>query len=451
MHILSINNATPMKEVVEFIDKNTRSKTKISCENVDTFDYKERSGNIIIDYSYQRKFVLTNKEASRYVESVFLGVVIPEIHVFEDINTGIREIVDGQQRSLSLLKFFRNEYYLEGLDVLPELNGFYFKDLPAELQSIFKNFQINIRILSKEDAVYKYILFEKLNTGSKKLSPQEIRNCLYRGYCLTLIKETSTTPMVSELFMSVKNDRFKRDEVLCSIASLIDGIQKNKLKNLPSSLSARINLFLNESKEFSQEYTEQLLSVCTDLMEYLSFTLGTTNFHNLIKSANKNSLQTLPSVTEALFIDLLWIGLERCNTINSTDILNGIRHTLDDMRFKETFNSGTRVLSRILLRASIMQEHLEKQIAEQLSLELDDKRFFSDSDKREIYLRQISEDNRLICTLCNQEIYDVSLAEADHIVPWSLGGKTVPNNGQLVHSNCNRQKSNKYIHNQTFV
>ncbi|MBR0482692.1 DUF262 domain-containing protein [Candidatus Saccharibacteria bacterium] len=64
-------------------------------------------------------------------------------------------------------------------------------------------------------------------------------------------------------------------------------------------------------------------------------------------------------------------------------------------------------------------------------------RAFTDNMKREAYERQ-----RGICSIC-KEHFEIDEMEADHITPWSQGGKTISENCQMLCQNCNRQKSDK--------
>lgn len=64
-------------------------------------------------------------------------------------------------------------------------------------------------------------------------------------------------------------------------------------------------------------------------------------------------------------------------------------------------------------------------------------RAFSNNQKREAYERQ-----KGICANCDKH-FELSEMEADHITPWHLGGKTVPENCQMLCKECNRTKSGK--------
>jgi hypothetical protein len=61
-------------------------------------------------------------------------------------------------------------------------------------------------------------------------------------------------------------------------------------------------------------------------------------------------------------------------------------------------------------------------------------RAFTDNQKRLAYEKQAGK-----CSLCGQ-IFDIDDMEGDHITPWVEGGKTTPDNLQMLCKNCNRRK-----------
>ena len=64
-------------------------------------------------------------------------------------------------------------------------------------------------------------------------------------------------------------------------------------------------------------------------------------------------------------------------------------------------------------------------------------RAFSDSQKQVSYKRQ-----KGICVKCSEK-FEFDEMEADHITPWHAGGKTAPENCQMLCKDCNRRKSGK--------
>ena len=63
-------------------------------------------------------------------------------------------------------------------------------------------------------------------------------------------------------------------------------------------------------------------------------------------------------------------------------------------------------------------------------------RKFNDNMKRAAYERQ-----KGLCPVCGEH-FSITQMEGDHITPWSLGGKTIADNCQMLCKDCNRRKSN---------
>ena len=257
-------------ELIERIKKNSYEKPDFIIEDLETLNFKEKNGSLVIDYSYQRNYIQSQVSASKYVESVFLGLVIPEIQVYENKEKGYREIIDGQQRLLSLLKFLRNEYKLKGLTHLTVLNGMKFKDLPEELQTIFKQHCINMRVAKNPTEDYKYLLFERLNVGSKPLNQQEVRNCVFKDNpILKMTRSITNQESILKLFEEtgrIKNDRFLRDEFILGLFAARFGdltLRTTLLKN-------RINEYLLSTNDISQDKVEEVFEEFFDIVELLN-------------------------------------------------------------------------------------------------------------------------------------------------------------------------------------
>lgn len=115
-----------------------------------------------------------------------MGLPIPPIFLIED-EKGVLELIDGLQRTSSVLQFLDHEAINEpeltlvGCDFLKELNGQTFADLSTVLKLKVKRTPIRATIINKSgDEFVKYELFKRLNTGGSLLSAQEIRNCSSR-------------------------------------------------------------------------------------------------------------------------------------------------------------------------------------------------------------------------------------------------------------------------------
>lgn len=141
---------------------------------------------IVIRPEYQRLFRWSNEQRSRLIESILMGLPIPPIFLIEN-DDGVLELIDGLQRTSSVLQFLDNEAIdqpiltLEGCDFLPWLNGKTFAKMETVQKLKVKRTPIRATIINKSgDSFVKYELFKRLNTGGSLLSAQEIRNCSSR-------------------------------------------------------------------------------------------------------------------------------------------------------------------------------------------------------------------------------------------------------------------------------
>lgn len=168
----------------------TIESKEIRTEQVD-FSFGEllnlhRDREIIIDPEYQRLFRWTIEQRSRLIESVLLRLPIPPIFLIEN-NDGVLELIDGLQRTSSVLQFLdhksvkQDELILKGCDILDGINGLKFEDFSTSVRLGLKRTPIRAVIIKKSgDDYVKYEMFKRLNTGGSILSSQEVRNCSSR-------------------------------------------------------------------------------------------------------------------------------------------------------------------------------------------------------------------------------------------------------------------------------
>ena len=178
-----------IKAVDQKIEKvRTRSLDLSFNELLDMYENQE----LVIDPEYQRLFRWSEGSQSRFIESLLLEMPVPPIFVIER-SEGVYELIDGLQRISSYLHF-RGKHplkinddgsfhhlVLSDCDIVEELNGISYENLPKPLEIKLKRNFIRVEILRKEsDQRLRYYMFKRLNTGGEKLSAQEIRNCTIR-------------------------------------------------------------------------------------------------------------------------------------------------------------------------------------------------------------------------------------------------------------------------------
>lgn len=162
-------------------------------------------GNIDINPTFQRRDAWTPPRKSRFIESLILGLPIPQLVLAENkLKKGSFIVIDGKQRLLSLKQFAAkagDETYfqlrLTGLEHRKDLSGKTLEDLQGNRQfadelAAFQNQTIRtvvIRNWPNESVLY--LIFLRLNTSSVPLSPQELRQALHPGPFLAFVDEKS--------------------------------------------------------------------------------------------------------------------------------------------------------------------------------------------------------------------------------------------------------------------
>lgn len=196
----------------------------------------EMSSIVDLSPSFQRRSVWNQKAKSKFIESLILGIPIPQILLAE--NKEIRNqylILDGKQRLTSIKEFFEEEdtltrpMKLTGLQNLKELNGKtwkHVKDYYPDLARSLESARIRTAIItgwSNDNVLYE--IFHRLNSGSVKLSPMELRMSLIRGpFVKEIITESEKcTNLLSVLGLTEPDKRMRDVEIAIRYLAFLDG------------------------------------------------------------------------------------------------------------------------------------------------------------------------------------------------------------------------------------
>lgn len=131
---------------------------------------------------YQRDYKWDSKTASRFIESILLDFPIPYLYIADVVNEdpeldGRVEIIDGSQRIRSIYYFWNDEFELQDLKELKCLEGFKFSDLLASRQRRFLRASLRfIELKGDVEEQHRRDLFERINSGVKRLEAMEVRH-----------------------------------------------------------------------------------------------------------------------------------------------------------------------------------------------------------------------------------------------------------------------------------
>lgn len=428
--------------------------------------------------SYQRKEVININKASAIIESILLGIKLPPIFVYKRMD-GINEVIDGQQRLLTLLGFIGEDYLdennnlsssknhkfkLRKLRILQELNGCSFTDLSEDERNKILDFQmyvIEIDALSNPhfDPIDLFIRlndkpypirensFEMWNSWANVDIINEIRqlkNSTDEWFFIKQIKKANDRDRMEneELITSLSYIEYYRDTN--SFPKTIDVYQKTDRLNSRISTKARISaLMLNVSEdELGLKKFKSAIKDVKNNIKKIKFVLIDKDVKkDELSDFLKNELDFVLSggrikgfrrrIQDFYFI---WILLEKLNfemvkfhrlTIKQeiTEIIRFIKNI--PLEFQEN-NLGYREYLKMV------NSFHEKYKKEERKIKL------NEDEKLELIKTQ-----RNKSSLSEAPIFLGDEIEVDHIEPLSIGGEDKIDNLGIAHKKENRQKGSK--------
>lgn len=325
-----------------------------------------RDKEIVIRPEYQRLFRWSNEQRSRLIESILLGLPIPPIFLIEN-DGGILELIDGLQRTSSVLQFLDHtaisepELVLSGCDILSRLNGETFESLSTSEKLKVKRTPIRATIINKSgDPFVKYEMFKRLNTGGSLLSAQEIRNCSSRmvengEYFYEAIQEMASggafSNTISRLPDSYKEQRADEELVLryFAVTTFRDGYKGN----IEEWLDTFMESVLFGSSAFdiaaSKDRFDRVFSLINEKLGDQAFTRFNDNGDSTGRLA--------PAYFEAVVatFDEAYDDLE---PLPDAKILESLKTAFSSAGFKDATGPGANTIPKLQARIDSVKSHL---------------------------------------------------------------------------------------------
>jgi uncharacterized protein with ParB-like and HNH nuclease domain len=286
---------------------------------------------------FQREFVWNITQSSLLIESFLVGLPVPPIFFYIDENNK-NLVIDGQQRLLSIIFFFEGFFGFEnikGSRTLFRLTGlhkksiFYnkkFTDLEDKDRrklegSVLR--AVNIRQLApKEESTSIYHIFERLNTGGTPLTPQEIRNCVFRGDFLSKIKDLNKDKNWRSILGKNAIDKHQKDvELILRIYAL----------------SNHLNEYEKPIKEFLNKVSKKNKKISSELIDNFSESFAKTS--KLIKEKLRSKPFNVRGPLNTSVLDSVF-----CTILNNIDdVPSNISSRYESLIKDETFISYTTI------------------------------------------------------------------------------------------------------------
>jgi hypothetical protein len=390
-------------------------------------------GQLDLQPKFQREYVWNQRPElpSRLIESVLLEIPIPPIY-FGKVSEGRLEIIDGQQRLTTLIDFVSNKFSLRKLQRMASLNHKLFRNLTEEQQEKIRDTPVrSIVIDSGTNTDLKYEVFERLNRGSMTLNEQELRNCVYRGPFNDLLAELE----MDSNWRSVKggempDGRFKEREVILRFLAFA-----NRLAQYGGNLKRFLNEYMGQYAPRELQDLKAHAALFKQMTQHLYAVFGdkAARLYEIGSRTNRGGWDTNFSVTA---FDIQASALMNQSSAKVQNAAEQIREqylftVLTDVEMQDALAKHTGGTSQTKLRWTKFRELIAPVIAGTLV----EPRFFDFEFRKDLF------DRSPVCQLCKSQIHSLDDSTVDHITPYSKGGKTVPENGQLAHRGCNARKN----------
>ena len=211
---------------------------------------------------FQRRYVWSMAQASRFIESLLLGLPVPGIFLFKETDSPKHLVIDGQQRLKSVQFFYQKEFNgklfkLSGLK--SKWNGLTYEELEDNDRLRLDDGVIHTTVF-RQDAPQEgmasvYEVFERINTGGVKLSAQEIRSCVLYGEFNNLLFELNRDENW-RLIYGPESVRLKDVELILRFFTFLSRYQDYKRP---------VNNFLSDYMESNRNPSDAFLKEKSDL------------------------------------------------------------------------------------------------------------------------------------------------------------------------------------------
>jgi hypothetical protein len=309
--------------------------------------------DIDLDPDYQRNYLWDNKKASLLIESILLNIPIPVIYVAEN-DESQWNVIDGLQRLTSLERYFKNEFKLTKLDVLNELNGLTYHNLPPKPKRILNNGMLRVVVLLAEThPEIKYDVFMRLNTGSVKLNEQELRNCLYRGSFNSFIKECRNNKVFQScLKITEPHKRFADAELILRFFAIRENINLNTGElNYPGRMKTFLNNYMVKNQTMTESRICELRDLFLHTMDNINSVLGATAFRRVLPDGAKE-VRVNRSLSDIVMLCFSVLDKKIC-VENKEELENIISELCKNPTFVDSITLGTSDSRKIETRLTL--------------------------------------------------------------------------------------------------
>lgn len=313
---------------------------------------KRINTNAIYIPSFQRSFVWNIYRASRFIESLLLGLPVPAIFLSKELDSNKMLVIDGQQR-LRTLEYFYNGIFLP-IDRAFKLRGVQARYQGKSYETLSEDDRLRLddsiihAIVVKQESPdaggeemaspsSAYHIFERLNTGGVLLQPQEIRSCIYHGPFVELLEHLNGSVEWRALFGNISSRMRDRELILRFLALYRHSDKYSK------PMKEFLNRFASHYRKLDDATARRFTQIFTETVKVILGAIGNKAF------------KTTAAVNAALF-DSVMVGIAR--RIETGPVTEPLAlkaqyvSLLNDVQFKQSISSGTTDEANVSTRLS---------------------------------------------------------------------------------------------------
>ncbi|MCC6149538.1 MAG: DUF262 domain-containing protein [Planctomycetes bacterium] len=303
---------------------------------------------------FQRGYVWNYHQASRFIETLLLGLPVPGIFLAREAETNRLLVVDGQQRLKTLLFFYEgvfgpNERAFSLVDVQEQFEGLSYKKLDQQDRRRLDDSILHATVIKQdvpsEDDSSIYHVFERLNTGGTRLQPQEIRACIYHGEFNEALDDLNKTKSWRSIFGAV-NKRMRDKELILRYFALL--YHSNSYKR---PMVEFLNRYMGANRHLQKQQFGQLR---TDFVEVIDI---------VFESVGKRAFKPERAFNAAVF-DSVMVGISRRlsngRISKITDVGSKYRELIKDADFQEVCSTSTSQEDRLEKRLKIATRYFHE-------------------------------------------------------------------------------------------
>lgn len=247
---------------------------------VDGLVRRLRDGSIFIP-EFQRGFVWDLKKASRFIESLLLGLPVPGIFLSREENSQKLLVIDGQQRLMTLRYYYDGffadsdrRFVLRG--VQRQYEGQSYETLPEEERRRLDDAIIHATVVRQDepedDNSSVYEIFHRLNTGGILLQPQEIRSSINHGPFSQLLRNLNGHHDWRAIYGNVSKKMRDQELILRFLALYLLGNQYRK------PMTEFLNVYMARNRNLTLNSEDDITHLFDRTIEVAFRCLGSTAF-----------------------------------------------------------------------------------------------------------------------------------------------------------------------------